>query len=437
VPTPAPTLAPTPEPTPTPVATSATYDGVMSSDAFVSTMGVDVSLTSTSEEQAIASRFAGLGVRQTRLPIVTDASSQALAANFFSVNPSVHAFGLTTCASPLGQSGAAATTPADVSSFQSSIDGHLNFVEAVNEPDNDGDSNWVSDTRSCIAPFAGEVDGLELVAPALITQLYGSSQVALGNIGSIASYGNIHRYFDGRNPDAPGWGASDACGTYGALNWAMCWARATIPGAPLVVTETGWNSNTEVDAATQAKYVERLYFVNAQAGIAMTSIYTMLGYTNGDGFGGDGLLNPDYSEKPAYKAIANIAVLLADPGPSFYPKALSYSLAPAAVGAGDGLRAMVLGKRNGSYDLALWQEVQSADPNSYGVDTPPPALAVTLSLPAQWKATTYAWQDDGSAPASSTIQGSTFNISVTDRMTIVQLSPSSGTSSERRRAASR
>ncbi len=82
---------------------------------------------------------------------------------------------------------------------------------------------------------------------------------------------------------------------------------------------------------------------------------------------------------------------------------------------------MLLGKRNGSYYLALWQEVQSANPNQRGDDTVPTTIAVKLTLGSLRTATLYGWEDDGSAPSTSLGTGVQFTVPVTDRLSIVQL----------------
>ncbi len=396
----------------------------MSADAFVSSMGVDVDLVnpSPSAQAKIDTRFAGLGVRHTRISILEpDATYEANVNAFFAANPSVRAYGLTNCSPPLGPYTAAEITSADVTGFQSRTGNHLDRIEGVNEPDETSDSNWAADAQSCFAQYPGNVGGIALVAPALSTKNGGTDQEALGVVHG-ANLGNIHRYFSGRNPGTTGWGGTDSCGVYGALSWQICWAKVTTPGAPLVVTETGWNSDTEVDLLTQAKYVERVFFVNAQAGIAATSLYTFLSYTGGDGFGGDGLINTDFSVKPAYTAIANITSLLSDPGSTYTPAALPISISPAPVGPFvPGLHAMLLGKRDGSYDLAIWQEVQSANPNSRGNDTIPATVSATLSLGTNRTATLFAWQDTGATTSSSLGSGTSFTVPVTDRLSIVEL----------------
>jgi hypothetical protein len=71
-----------------------------------------------------------------------------------------------------------------------------------------------------------------------------------------------------------------------------------------------------------------------------------------------GLLRNNFSEKPAFKAVKHLIALLRDPGPAFKPGALDYSVE----GAPPTLRQMLLQKRDGTFYLALWNEVSVWDP---------------------------------------------------------------------------
>src|SRR5207244_4299220 len=71
-----------------------------------------------------------------------------------------------------------------------------------------------------------------------------------------------------------------------------------------------------------------------------------------------GLLRNDFSEKPAFVALKRLIALLRDPGPSFKPGSLGYTIK----GAPSTLRQVLLQKRDGSFDLAIWNEVSIWDP---------------------------------------------------------------------------
>ena len=70
-----------------------------------------------------------------------------------------------------------------------------------------------------------------------------------------------------------------------------------------------------------------------------------------------GLLRADGSRKPAFGALANLLALLADPGGPLQASALSYALQ----GEIADVQQLLLQKRDGSFQLLLWQEVASWD----------------------------------------------------------------------------
>src|SRR5207245_10922866 len=86
-----------------------------------------------------------------------------------------------------------------------------------------------------------------------------------------------------------------------------------------------------------------------------------------------GLLRNDLSEKPAFTALERLIALLRDPGPRFTPETLDYTVE----GAPPSLRQLLLQKRDGSFYLALWNQVSVWDPN-LGVDLHPAEEKITL-----------------------------------------------------------
>src|SRR5207302_2225154 len=73
-----------------------------------------------------------------------------------------------------------------------------------------------------------------------------------------------------------------------------------------------------------------------------------------------GLLHSDWSEKPAYHAVKNFISLLKDPGRDFTPASLDYTIA----GGNSTLHHTLLQKRDGSFELALWQDAYLWDENT-------------------------------------------------------------------------
>jgi len=82
----------------------------------------------------------------------------------------------------------------------------------------------------------------------------------------------------------------------------------------------------------------------------------------------------------------------------------------------------LLAKSNGSYQLAVWQEVQSINPDSK-VDTIPASEPVTLSLATPMTATAHVFQNDGTVKDIALGRNTTFTVTAFDRMTFVELDP--------------
>jgi hypothetical protein len=106
----------------------------------------------------------------------------------------------------------------------------------------------------------------------------------------------------------------------------------------------------------------RLYLDYFRRGIARSFAYELLDEhpdESRENIGANfGLLRNDFSEKPAFVALKRLIALLRDPGPSFKPGALDYSVE----GAPPNLRQILLQKRDGSFYLALWNAVSVWDP---------------------------------------------------------------------------
>jgi hypothetical protein len=240
---------------------------------------------------------------------------------------------------------------------------------------------------------------------------------ALGNISALEDYGNFHRYFSGHNPGSTGWGGSGSCGTYGALAWAICEARVNSGSKPLVVTETGYNSQGEVDETTQAKYLARVFLVNLQAGISRTYIYVLRDYTGDDVFGGDGLLRVDDSKKPAFVAIQNELAYFSDAGAAPSSAPLAYALSNA------NLDHLLFRKRDGSYVLALWNETASWNTsNKTPIVVAPQSQVVTFGrTPTSVSASTIG--DMGTLVTSpAVVAGNAIDLSIDDHVTLLHFS---------------
>ena len=133
-----------------------------------------------------------------------------------------------------------------------------------------------------------------------------------------------------------------------------------------------------------------------------------------------GLLRNDFSEKPAFTAMKRLIALLGDPGPSFAPGSLSYSLQ----GAPSSARQLLLQKRDGSFYLVLSRNQVSAWDTTNLVDLDSPDPQITLQPGQQIERAEIFRPNDLSAPQSTFVKPSSIPISLSERVTVVRLVPS-------------
>jgi hypothetical protein len=309
------------------------------------------------------------------------------------------------------------TSPYDIRQFDKAIGYRLEDVEGPNEVDNRNDPNWASDTVACLPSLRSAKPGLPFLAPTLANQL--GNAPALGNISAMVDQGNFHRYYAGRNPGTAGYGTTYACGTYGSLPFSLCETRINSGTKPVMITETGYNSVSEVDEPTQAKYLSRMFLVDLAAGISRTYVYTLADYTPSDDFSNDGLLRSDLTMKPAFYALASEIAFFSDRGAVPTQVPLQYSIS----GGPTSLDHLLFQRRDGAYILALWNETASWDTvSSQPIAVAPAAVTVSLPfLPLVAKAVSI---DDAGAlvPKVYTRTLDTFTLPVDDHVTFLKFS---------------
>jgi len=238
-----------------------------------------------------------------------------------------------------------------------------------------------------------------------------------GNLSSLINFGNMHDYFQQRNPEtAPYGGSFYNCGAYGSMQFDICLAQMVGVNEPVVSTETGYESGIGLSDAIIGRYELRTLFESLRLGVVRTFLYELID----DPGGNYGLLTDSFSPRPAYTAIQNVLSLLKDA--SFaQPGKLDYTLA----GQTQNVHHLLLQKSDGSFYLAIWLAVQSADPDnpSAAYDVAPQNVTFSANTPLG-AATTHVLDDSGNMTSSSTpLTNQSLSISVTDRITLVSLSP--------------
>ncbi len=156
------------------------------------------------------------------------------------------------------------------------------------------------------------------------------------------------------------------------------------PGMPVIATETGYhttpNNPDGVDLATQAKYTLSLLFDAYNAGLARVYLFELADeQADPAGTNADfhyGLYNSDWSPKPAATAVHNLMTLLTDHGTPL-AGALNYTLsgAPATLGS------RLLRRSDGTFVLALWNDVRVCGPAQVPISPAPAPVTITVQLP--------------------------------------------------------
>ncbi len=194
----------------------------------------------------------------------------------------------------------------------------------------------------------------------------------LGNIANITDKGNLHKYHSGRMPSY-------------LLDESVQDTKILTPNDRVFVTEYGYTSGVNsqnvwypITEYSQAKYVGRYlgeFFIHPD--VEKSFIYQIIdekpvSKAPDKAFG---LLRNDHSKRPMFFAVKNAIALLDEPDGNFTPGSLDYDL----TGDITDVHSFLVQKKNGTFYLVLWQEVESYDRESR-TDLYPPDRRLTLNL---------------------------------------------------------
>jgi hypothetical protein len=238
---------------------------------------------------------------------------------------------------------------------------------------------------------------------------------------SILDYGNLHSY-----PSSSGIPSNVS------NSWIPQWNKID-GGKKDFVTETGYHTCTActtspgVSKQAQSKYAGRLFFEYFNRNILRTNWYEFVdqGVSTTEREKNWGLLQSNYIRKASFHTVKNIITLLKDPGTSFAPGKLNYTLSnkPTA------LHHTLLQKRNGRFYLVLWNEVKVWN-TATKADVGNAEIATTLSFPTAkssiktFRPTGLNVDPDGSTAAVTTATGvAAVALHVPDHVLIVEIIP--------------
>jgi hypothetical protein len=324
------------------------------------------------------------------------------------------------------------TNPQETTELLQSYPGRMKdsfeAYEAPNEYDDGHDKDWAAtlDRFLPVLAIAARTGHQGAVFP-----IYGPSFIHAGSASQLRGtsqyfdFANLHNYFAGRNPGTAGWGDNG----YGSLSWDFDQIDKVWPGLPIVTTETGYLNDPSdrqgIPESVAAKYLPRLLLEQYARGIRRTYIYELADVTHAEqGIHNTfGLVRSDFSPKPAYLAIQHLIAMLADPAltnssTAFTPRDLDFSL----TGELSNVHRLLFAKRDGSYLLAVWQEVPGYDVNSKMI-LPVPPQRVICALPYPFLVEQFRLNEDGSLATEARDLTSRAIISVDDRVVLLKLTP--------------
>jgi len=254
----------------------------------------------------------------------------------------------------------------------------MEAIEPANEWDNSGDTDWVADIQTQLSAIystihpKGAASPITVLAPALA---YPRNAPMLGNVAKISDAGNLHGYFGGLNP------VNDSASPAFYLQLM----QSNTPKMATWVTETGYFAQPGpifgmdgVTPAIQSVYSIRALLEYWNAGATRTYFYELADDLEAGQNPADyhwGLLDTNGSPKPAFTALENLTMLLQDPGPSYTPKPLPLSIQVSS----PTVHYALLGKRDGSYYVAIWNEVSSYDITN-NVELTPQTQSITFQI---------------------------------------------------------
>ena len=303
-------------------------------------------------------------------------------------------------------------------------------IEGPNEYDADnnhkGDPDWVSKVRKyqqALYQQANADPGLRdisIIGPSFITE---QAYKKVGSLDPYIDFACLHAYQSWRHPGTKGWGSNG----YGSLSWQFKYmaTHQSPSGKPIQSTECGYNTyllaERGVTEQVEGKYITRMFAEFFRRGIARSFSYELIDQgtlADKDAEKVFGLLHNDQSPKPAFFAVKELIDLLADPGQPFEPTALAYTLE----GDTENVRQLLLQKRDGTYYLLLWLEVESWNGDK---DTAlsPDAQKVMVQLPNHiGQAQLHRQSLDGKMKNKAVaIEDKTVSLDIHDRMQVLVL----------------
>jgi hypothetical protein len=248
------------------------------------------------------------------------------------------------------------------------------------------------------------------------------NRVVLGNSlaasASCDSVGDRHTILDAGNMHS--YPTSSGMPSGVSSSWIPQWKK--IAGTkPLWTTETGYHNalaapTPGISQLAVAKYYSRIFFEYFNRGVVRTNLYELVdqGVSNTDREKSWGLIANSGTHKQQYAPVKNVIGLLADPGASFTPGKLNYTL----TGASTSTHTTLLQKRNGRFYLVIWNEIKVVSSSYADITNSPVAVTLTLGTAAS---AINVYRPRTGTGTIQTGSGTSIALSVPDEALIVEI----------------
>lgn len=274
--------------------------------------------------------------------------------------------------------------------------GNLCGIESANEynkPSTRPD-NWATRLRQFQAWLDENVKAnpnlrqVPVVGPSIWGRLT-SDIITLGSLEPYLDVACLHYYTGGRRPTEAGRPSSADEGGGSSeytLAEAVRQAKTQAPDKPLYVTEFGYPvagpglplSSGFITETAAAKYLVRGLFDLFAAGAEKTFIYSLIDDVERNPPRYHGLLSGSLDRRRTFYAVKNLLAVMQDsgPGPGLQPLEVAIR-APAQV------KTMLFQKGNGTFLLAMYQDVDSYDRRgARDIGVAPVPVTLSLDRPA-------------------------------------------------------
>lgn len=391
-----------------------------SADAFVHSIGINVHMSyfqspyGTGFSTIVKPRLQALGVRHLRDVGTVTASDGWMNTVYGRMRELGHAGMRFNLVMRPGESG----SYTNVDHFDRLMTYVAPFVEnfeGLNEHDLTNRPNWASEVRTFQQALWTKVksDPRTMNMPVFGPSLGRAGNAPqVGDISAHLNYSSIHPY--------PGNGVpSSMLAYYRTHMQPMTKSRGFVATESGYHTLTSWTgAHAPVTEQAQGRYVPRLYLEYFDAGIPRTYLYELIDQgtslsTREDHFG---LLRSNGTEKPAYRALANMIAVLKDPGPAFTTTSLAYGLSGDTIG----VKRMLLQKRDGRFYLALWSVGSSYDV-TMKTDLPLVTKSVTLAFATPMAKVQQIRPNVATTPGATVTNVSTVPLQVDDRVLLIEI----------------